>query len=156
MPKFILISSSGLNGVNITPFPKLGLIEYLGYKIRVKKIEREIEKAKEQERTNREGPIYYHVTSSEVAAKIMSTGIITPGEGGFVYAWKLPLTLEAVNNSGARFIGSGSVTISFRTNATFVPDPEIDGQTRPYKPVRTYFPGAIRVTDIHIVRFGRR
>ena len=67
-----------------------------------------------------------------------------------------PPALEAVNNSGARFIGSGSVTISFRTHAAFVPDPKINRQTRPYRPVRTCFPGAIRVTDIHIVRFGRR
>ena len=142
------------NSIDITFPTVLDLIGYLSYKSRAKEAEREIEKAKERERTSKEGPIYYHVTSAEIAAEIMSTGIITPGEGGFVYAWRSCPSSQAINYSGARFVGSGSVIISFRTNAAFEGDPEINRQTYPYGPVRTYIPGAIKVTDVHIVKFN--
>ena len=96
------------------------------------------------------GTIYYHVTTPENAAAIKSTGIMTGSkwEAGYVYAWKTKPNKYAIENSGAHM----GVTISFKTNATFVMDTGItDSKVQMYGPVVSATPGPIVVRDVRIV-----
>ena len=96
------------------------------------------------------GKTYYHVTTVESAAAILSTGIMTGSqwEGGYVYAWKTNPSKYAIENSGAHT----GVTISFKTNASFVMDTGItDPMVQMYGPVVSTTPGPIVVWDVQIV-----
>ena len=93
---------------------------------------------------------YYHVTTPENAAKIMSTGIMTGSswEGGHVYAWKTNPSKYAIENSGAH----KGVTISFKTTASFSMDMGIsDPKVQMYGPVVSNSPGPIVVWDVQFV-----
>ena len=59
------------------------------------------------------------------------------------------LNMYAIQNSGAR---SGTVIISFETNAAFGPDHGItNARVIKYLPVRSVFPGQIHVQNIRVV-----
>ena len=98
-----------------------------------------------------EGMTYYHITTSESATAIMNSGMMSgsSAEGGYVFAWKAIPDNKAIKNSGAH----GHVIISFTTTAAFERDPAFDYDSSAYKygPVRTVFPGPIRVKNIKIV-----
>ena len=96
------------------------------------------------------GVIYYHVTTPENAAAIMSSGVMkgSDWEGGYVYAWKKIPNKYAIENSGAH----NGVIISFRTNELFVKDTGItNSKVQIYGPVVSYTPGPISVWDVKIV-----
>lgn len=98
------------------------------------------------------GTTYYHVTSAENAAAIMwnqpNTLVGSIWEGGYVYAWKMPPSKYAIENSGAHM----GVTISFKTSASFVMDTGItDPKVQMYGPVVSTVPGPIVVWDVKIV-----
>ena len=98
-----------------------------------------------------DGTTYYHVTTPENAAAIMSTGVMVGStwEGGYVYAWKNNPSDYAIENSGAHT----GVTISFKTNTSFVMDTGItDRKVQKYGPVVSVVPGPILVWDVQIVR----
>ena len=100
---------------------------------------------------SRNGSVYYHVTTLETAEIIAKTNMMmgSSAGGSFVYAWKLPPDKYAMKNVGAH----GNCLISFRTNAAFESDPEIeDLRVKMYVPVRTVFPGSIVVWDVKIVK----
>ena len=94
---------------------------------------------------------YYHVTTADNAALIKATGIMTGSkwESGYVYAWKKNPSKYAIENSGAH----RGVTISFKTNASFVMDTGIaDPMVQMYGPVVSTTPGPIVVWDVQVVR----
>ena len=100
---------------------------------------------------SRNGSVYYHVTTLETAEINAKTNMMmgSSAGGSFVYAWKLPPDKYAMKNVGAH----GNCLISFRTNAAFESDPEIeDLRVKMYAPVRTVFPGSIVVWDVKIVK----
>ena len=96
------------------------------------------------------GKTYYHVTTPKNASSIISDQQLKgrTWEGGYVYAWRKNPSSYAIKNSGAHF----GVTISFRTNATFVRDTGIDNPSvNKYLPVVSSSPGPIEIWDINIV-----
>ena len=96
------------------------------------------------------GTTYYHVTTPDNAAAIMSTGMMTGSkwESGHVYAWKMNPSKYAIENSGAHT----GATISFKTSASFVMDTGItDPKVQMYGPVVSTAPGPIVVWDVQIV-----
>ena len=98
----------------------------------------------------RKGLTYYHVTTPENVAAIMSTGVMKGSiwEGGHVFAWTKKPNSYAIKNSGAHF---GTI-ISFKTNAHFIPDKGItDPAVSKYGPVISFRSGPITVWDIRIV-----
>lgn len=101
-----------------------------------------------------QGKTYYHVTSMSNASVILATGRIQAGEGGHVYAWKTIPSNAAINNSGSRYRGKGSVIIAFETIAAFEPDPTINRKTFAYGPVRSCLPGSIFVSNPRIVKIN--
>ena len=93
---------------------------------------------------------YYHSTTAEVAAIIMSTNTMlgSPWEGGFVFAWKQKPNKYAIDNSGAHT----GVIIAFETTAPFTQDPGIDDpKVNVFGPVRSCYPGPISVRNVRIV-----
>ena len=97
-----------------------------------------------------QGKTYYHVTTSQNAASIMISGVMTgsPWEGGYVYAWENKPNKYAIENSGAHF----GTMISFKTNAAFTRDNGIeDPAVGIYGPVVSSSPGPIAVWDVQIV-----
>ena len=98
----------------------------------------------------KKGTTYYHVTTRENANKIISKAKLGGSgfEGGYVYAWKKKPSNYAIRNSGAHF----GVIISFKTNATFVPDTNIKNPIIvKYGPVRSARSGTIAVWDVKII-----
>ncbi len=97
------------------------------------------------------GKTYYHVTTPNNAAAIIATGVMTGSkwESGYIYAWKANPNKYAIENSGAHM----GVTISFKTNASFVMDTGItDPKVQMYGPMVSTTPGPIVVWDVQIVR----
>lgn len=106
---------------------------------------------------NRQEPLratYYHVTDGLIAQEIMVSGIIRPGEAGFVYAWRFCPDRKAIKASGARYIGEGSVVISFETAAAFERDQTLHQGASIYEPLRSCSPGPISVSNVKIVRYN--
>ena len=68
--------------------------------------------------------------------KIITSKTILPGEGGLVYAWKRIPSIEAINESGAKYVGEGSVIIAFTTMAPFEPDFSVNMAVSKYILVR--------------------
>lgn len=96
------------------------------------------------------GTTYYHVTTPENAVAIMTTGVMVGSkwESGYVYAWMTKPSKYAIANSGAHM----GVTISFKTNASFIADIGItDPMVQMYHPVVSTVPGPIIVWDVQIV-----
>ena len=96
------------------------------------------------------GTTYYHVTTPDAAASIMASNFMigSSWEGYHVYAWKTKPSQYAIANSGAHF----GVTISFKTNASFVMDTGIsDINVLRYGPVVSLSRGPIMVWDVKIV-----
>ena len=96
------------------------------------------------------GTTYYHVTTPENAASIMSSRIMTGStwEGGYVFAWRNRPNKYAIKNSGA----SLGTIISFKTNVPFVKDNGIeDPLIQKFGPVKSFRPGPIAVWDVQIV-----
>ena len=97
------------------------------------------------------GQVYYHVTSAQNAAIIMSTGVMlgSKWEAGYVFAWKAKPSKWAIKFSGAY---SSNVIISFKTQASFVADTGIENpKVKQYFPVVSARPGPIYVWDVQIV-----
>ncbi len=123
----------------------------------VKTNEKTKEETREQEKEKvfpfpqrNDGTTYYHVTTLESAKKIMKSGCLigSKWEGGHVYAWKTKPSKKAIKISGAHM----GVTISFKTNASFVPDAGISSVSAlMYGPVVSFAPGPIYVWDVMIV-----
>ena len=94
---------------------------------------------------------YYHVTTSENAASIMAGGVMygSTGEGGYIYAWKKCPNSKAIKDAGTR----GTVVISFTTSAAFEPDPAFYEMpyVNSFLPVRSVFPGPIKVSNVVII-----
>ena len=96
------------------------------------------------------GNTYYHVTTPENAASIISTGVMYGNkfEGGHVFAWRMKPNKYAIKNSGAHY----GVIISFKTNTTFMTDSGItNSKVQKYGPVVSVMPGPIAVWDVQIV-----
>ena len=96
------------------------------------------------------GTTYYHVTTMENAATIVTNGVLNGSkwEGGYVYAWKNKPDKYAINNSGAH----KGVILSFKTASSFVPDRGIkDPAVLLYGPVVSAAPGPVIIWDIQIV-----
>lgn len=66
-------------------------------------------------------------------------------------AWQRLPSNKAINNSGSRYTGRGSVIIAFETIVSFEPDPTMNEYTLQFGPVRTCFKGSITVTKPRIV-----
>ncbi len=96
-------------------------------------------------------PTYYHWTTSESAAKIWASQYMKPGEGGYVYAWKLRPDKKALAVCG----GHGGVLISFQTIASFVPDETIkNAHAQKFGPVQTLIRNrGISVRNVQIVGY---
>ena len=94
--------------------------------------------------------LYYHATTLENAMSIMVSNTMRGSEfeGGFVYAWKLPPSKFAIENSGAK----GKVLISFETSTPFIMDIGIlNPRALSYMPVVSLIPGPIRVRNVRIL-----
>ena len=96
------------------------------------------------------GKKYYHVTTPENAASIISSGVLTGSkwEAGYVYAWRFKPSKYAIERSGAH---TGTI-ISFKTSAPFVDDDGVNSIIKfLFGPVVSLMPGPIAVWDVEIV-----
>ena len=101
---------------------------------------------------------YYYVTSKENVIKILATGVLvnlSRWEGGYVFAWRNKPGKKAISYSGAQM---SEVIIRFNTNDAFEDDPafcqpgqNIPSNVRAAGPVRSVFPGPVKIYNPIIV-----
>ena len=107
-----------------------------------------------QSQTSR-GKTYYHVTTIENAYSIIASGIMigSPWEGQYVFAWERIPSKKAIKNSGVNIKLKKAVILSFETHYPFIKDIGIsDPVASLYKPVRSFLPIPVIVSNVHIVR----
>ena len=111
-----------------------------------------IDIAKEEQE---DGRTYYHATSVEGAALIVASGCLigSEWEGNHVFVWRMPPNKKALKLSGAY---SAKVIVRFQCKAAFVDDIGIvDPYVRQFGPLKSYFPGPIKISNIVIMPICR-